>query len=262
MLTVSYIFIFTFAGTSNQNYMSYMLDLTVGKFVEGDLMQEWNNRWLEDIAGRRGGQFDEEFYRKTVAPNVLHFPKMKEDVETAFDLKRRGKAHTPPPPHLRDEMKILLQLYKDEELHQFRSGPSMGHAAVNRFDRGYERLNGEKMKEYLQRSAEYAQMVRDMELLRTSAPSGVANSDSITVSDKESDESSSESSRSSSPSSSSSCRSSGSAVSRAAADSVQGWDDVDHSDEALVSGSDMTATSDPHTGRLYDHWYEPEEFEA
>ncbi|KAJ7834484.1 hypothetical protein B0H14DRAFT_3462080 [Mycena olivaceomarginata] len=255
MLTVSYIFIFTFAGTSNQNYMSYMLELYAlfefecspdlkeallnnwlfnlkglfGKFVEGDLMQEWNNRWLEDIAGRRGGQFDEKFYRKTVAPNVLHFLKMKED---------------------------------DEELHQFRSGPSMGHAAVNRFDRGYERLNGEKMKEYLQRSAEYAQMVRDMELLRTSAPSGVANSDSITVSDKESDESSSESSRSSSPSSSSSCRSSGSAVSRAAADSVQGWDDVDHSDEALVSGSDMTATSDPDTGRLYDHWYEPEEFEA
>ncbi|KAJ7870106.1 hypothetical protein B0H14DRAFT_3440329 [Mycena olivaceomarginata] len=112
------IFVFTFAGTSNQNYMGYMLDLyallefecspelketlldnwlfnlpgEAGKFVEGDLMQEWNNRWLEDIAGRRGGEFDDNFYRKTVVPNVLHFLKMKEDIETAFALKRRGKA--------------------------------------------------------------------------------------------------------------------------------------------------------------------------
>ncbi|KAJ6511068.1 hypothetical protein C8R45DRAFT_1068877 [Mycena sanguinolenta] len=76
------IFVFTFAGTSNQNYMAYMLDLyallefecspelkeallnnwlfnlkgQLGKFLEGDLMQEWNNRWLEDIAGRRGDE--------------------------------------------------------------------------------------------------------------------------------------------------------------------------------------------------------------
>ncbi|KAF8179974.1 hypothetical protein K438DRAFT_1768628 [Mycena galopus ATCC 62051] len=95
---VDRIFIFTFAGTSNQNYMGYMLDLyallefecspdlketllnnrlfnlkgEIAKFIEGDLMQEWNNCWLEDMGTRRGGEFDEIFYRKTMAPNVLH----------------------------------------------------------------------------------------------------------------------------------------------------------------------------------------------
>ncbi|KAJ7836008.1 hypothetical protein B0H13DRAFT_1913305 [Mycena leptocephala] len=122
VLEILKIFIFTFGGSSNQNYMGYMLDLyallefewspdlkeallnnylfnlgeEVGNFIEGDLMQEWNNRWLQDASGRGGGDFDDKFYRKTISPNVLHFLKMKEDIETAFELKRRSKAHPSP----------------------------------------------------------------------------------------------------------------------------------------------------------------------
>ncbi|KAF8168605.1 hypothetical protein K438DRAFT_2064437 [Mycena galopus ATCC 62051] len=290
------IFIFTFAGTSNQNYMGYMLDLHAllefecspdlkdallnnwlfnlrgefGKFVEGDLMQEWNNRWLEDMGTRRGGEFDEKFYRKTVAPNVLHFLKMKEDIETAFNLKRRGKSHTSP--HLRDEIQTLLRLYKEEELHQFRSGRSLGHAAVNRFDRGYRRLDAGKMDDFLQRSGEYAEMLKDMENLRNGNSQAnnlnrdvvVSSPDSDTESDSEISwpDSAHPSPHSSRPSSRHSAGSSISTASRAAADSVEEWDDVDHSDEILVSGSDLAVTVDPETGRLRDDWYEPEDFEA
>ncbi|KAJ6549750.1 hypothetical protein B0H19DRAFT_883435, partial [Mycena capillaripes] len=194
------IFIFTFAGSSNQNYMRYMLDLytlleykcspelkaallnnwlinllgEIGKFIEGDLMQEWNNRWLSQISGQRGGDYDDKFYWKTIAPNVLHFLKIKEDMESAFKLKLRSKSHTSP--HLRDETKILLQLYKDEELHSFRSGRSMGHAAVNQFDRGYQRLEDEKLADYLEHSAEYANLLREMEVLRGNIPSTSINS--------------------------------------------------------------------------------------
>ncbi|KAF8145003.1 hypothetical protein K438DRAFT_1630871 [Mycena galopus ATCC 62051] len=296
VLEILKIFIFTFAGTANQNYMGYMLDLyallefecspdlkdtllnnwlfnlkgEIGKFIEGDLMQEWNNRWLEDMGTRRGGEFDEKFYRKTVAPNVLHFLKMKEDIETAFNLKRRGKAHTSP--HLRDEIQTLLQLYKDEELHQFRSGRSMGHAAVNRFDRGYQRLDAGKMDDFLQRSGEYAEMLRDMEDLRNGNPQTNNLNQDVVVSSPDSDaESDSElpcpdialpSPQASRPSSRHSAGSSTSTASRAAADSVEEWDEVDHSDEPLFSGSDLTVTTDPETGRLYDDWYEPEEFET
>ncbi|KAJ7025244.1 hypothetical protein C8F04DRAFT_921804, partial [Mycena alexandri] len=136
LLEIMKINIFTFAGTANQNYVGYMLDLYVllqfecspdlkdglldnllfnleggaGDFVEADITQEWFNRWLEEV---------------------------------------------------------LLRMYKDEELHQFRSGRSMGHAAVNCFDRGYERLDGGKMKEYVERSTEYATLLREMELLRS-----------------------------------------------------------------------------------------------
>ncbi|KAJ7621676.1 hypothetical protein B0H17DRAFT_1151772 [Mycena rosella] len=115
------IFIFTFAGTSNHNYTGYMLDLYTllqfeafpdlregllnnylfnlrgefGTFVEGDLMQEWNSKWLEDMASRRGGEFDEKFYRTTISPNVLHFLKMKEDSSLLSNLNA-GASPTPP----------------------------------------------------------------------------------------------------------------------------------------------------------------------
>ncbi|KAJ7876307.1 hypothetical protein B0H14DRAFT_3130444, partial [Mycena olivaceomarginata] len=154
------IFIFTFAGSSNQNYLRYMLDLyallefecspelkeallnnwlinltgELGKFIEGDLMQEWNNRWLSDFSGQRGGDYDDKFYRETIAPNVLHFLKIKKIWSP--HLNSSAAANPTPRP---------IFLYKDEELHSFRSGRSMGHAAVNQFDRGYQRLENGKL---------------------------------------------------------------------------------------------------------------------
>jgi hypothetical protein len=237
-----------------------------GKFIEGDLMQEWNNRWLEDIAGRRGGEFDDNFYCKTVTPNVLHFLKMKEDIETAFDLKCRAKAHTSP--HLRNETQILLRMYEDEELHSFRSGRSMGHAAVNRFDRRYQRLDEGKMGEFLQRSAEYAGLVQEMEAIRksSSVPGNLGRGTNIFSPEVNSRSSSPNpcpnSPPTTRPSSRRSARSTASKAASLAADSVEGWDNQDHSDEVLVSGSDSAVSTDPETGRLCDDWYEPADFEA
>ncbi|KAJ7208822.1 hypothetical protein GGX14DRAFT_632643 [Mycena pura] len=298
------IFIFTFAGSSNQNYMRYMLDLyallefecspelkeallnnwlinlcgELGKFLEGDLMQEWNNRWLSDFSGQRGGDYDDKFYRETIAPNVLHFLKIKEDMESAFELKCRSKSHTSP--HLRDETKVLLQLYKDEELHSFRSGRSMGHAAVNQFDRGYRRLEDGKLAEYLEHSAEYAELLHEMEVLRGNIPpstsitshdppsgpnsptppfdSEIGGADSATPSPTPDSD---RGNYSPTPSSYRSGRSSSSAASRAAANCVEDWDGVDHSDEPLSSGSDLTFIIDPETGIMNDDWYEPDELE-
>ncbi|KAF7371606.1 hypothetical protein MVEN_00016000 [Mycena venus] len=284
------IFIFSFAGSSNQNYMRYMLDLyallefecsselkeallnnwlinlcgELDKFIEGDLMQEWNNRWLT----------------QTIAPNVLHFLKIKEDMESAFELKRRSKSHTSR--HLRDETKILLKLYKDEELHSFRSGRSMGHAAVNQSDRGYQRLEDGKLAEYLEHSAEDANLLREMEVLRGNippptsvrSPDTPSKSNSPTPSSGSSEHAGAHSNtvpsptpesdrdyNSPTPSSARSGRSSASAASRAAADCVEEWDTIDHSDEPLLSGSDLTVIIDPETGRLNNDWYELEEFE-
>ncbi|KAJ7343048.1 hypothetical protein DFH08DRAFT_811370 [Mycena albidolilacea] len=257
------------ACTSNQNYMGYMLDLyallefecspelqetlldnwlfnlpgEAGKFVEGDLMQEWNNRWLEDIAGQRGGEFDDNFYCKTVAPNVLHFLKMKEGIETAFALKPRGKAHLPTSPQ-RDP------------------NPS---APVNRFDRGYQRLDEGKMAEFLQRSAEYAELVQDMEAMRNSSSVPAPGADILSPelnSPTSSTNPFPDWSQTNQPASRRSARSTASKAASLAADSVEGWDDKDHSDEVLVSGSDLAVSTDPETGRLCDDWYEPADFEA
>lgn len=114
---------FTFAGSSHQNYMSYLLEVyrllrhdasndlrdsilnnwlrnltgELGKWIEGDLLEEHYNRWLEDMIKRRrrGGNFDDQFYRQTISPNVHHFLRLKEEIESAFELERRAKAHTP-----------------------------------------------------------------------------------------------------------------------------------------------------------------------
>jgi hypothetical protein len=45
----------------------------VGKWIEADLLQEHYNCWLEDMVKKRGGDFDDKFYRHTLLPNVDHF---------------------------------------------------------------------------------------------------------------------------------------------------------------------------------------------
>ncbi|KAJ7737529.1 hypothetical protein B0H16DRAFT_1762389, partial [Mycena metata] len=312
------IYIFTFAGTSNHNYMRYMLDLyallqfecspklkeallnnwlinlrgIIGTFIEGDLMQEHYNRWLEDMVRRRGGDFDDKFYRETISPNVQHFLEMKENIESAFELKRRGKTHTSP--HLRDETRILLRMYKEEELHSFRSTRSMGHAAVNRFDRGYQRLHAGKLAEYLRDGADYASVLRGAEEMRhalnseamvldsdpsprpsppktpelndrpPSEPSSPQSEYSTSSSSEDSTHSTTSTKSTSSTTSARSVEqlySAQSTASRAAADAVELWDDVDRSDERLNSGSDLAVVIDSETGRICGDWFEEEEFE-
>jgi hypothetical protein len=124
-------------------------------------MQEHYNRWLEDMVQKKGGQFDDKFYRSTLAPNVHHFLRIKEEIESAFDLKARSKAHTSP--HLRDEFQQLLRMHKEDELHLFCSKRSMGHAAVNRFDRGYKRLEEGRLDDFLKKSTAYADILDDIQ---------------------------------------------------------------------------------------------------
>ncbi|KAJ7829381.1 hypothetical protein B0H14DRAFT_3088117 [Mycena olivaceomarginata] len=159
------IWIFKFAGSSHQNYMAYLLeDLQntilnnwlvnvegeLGKYLPGDLHQEHYNRWLKDMARMHGGEFDDKYYRETLSPNIHHFLRIKEEITTAFSLKRRSKTHTSP--HLRNKLHLLLTMFKEQEVHLFRSGRSMGHAAVNQFARSCRRLEGGKLEEWLDRS--------------------------------------------------------------------------------------------------------------
>ncbi|KAF8139550.1 hypothetical protein K438DRAFT_1920852 [Mycena galopus ATCC 62051] len=167
------IWIFKFAGSSHQNYMKYLLELycflryesskglhdavldnylvrvkaELGKYKPADLHQEHYNRWLQDMSRRHGGQFDEPFFRQTISPNVEHFLRLKEEIESAFNLQRRSKTHTSP--HQRPELTLLLTMFKEEEVHLFREGRSMGHAAVNQFSRGCRQLEEGKMADFI-----------------------------------------------------------------------------------------------------------------
>ncbi|KAJ7504674.1 hypothetical protein B0H11DRAFT_2187102 [Mycena galericulata] len=167
------IWIFKFADSSHQNYMKYLLEVycllryesskglsnaildnwllnikaELGKWLPGDLHQEHHNRWLEDMVQKHGGEFDNSFYRQTISPNVEHFLRFKEEIERAFNLDRRSKSHTSP--HQRSELRLLLTLFKDQEVHMFREGRSMGHAAVNQFSRGCRELKQGKLANFL-----------------------------------------------------------------------------------------------------------------
>ncbi|KAJ7201866.1 hypothetical protein GGX14DRAFT_571124 [Mycena pura] len=178
------IWIFCFSGSANRNYASYLLEtyclhryesskdfsnamlnnwlinLSGKKWTECDFTQEGFNKWLEELVDHKGGDFDDHFYRHTLAPNVFHFLRFKEHIEEAFELKHRSKTHGAP--HLRNEFQQLLRMHKEDELHLFRPGRTMGHAAINYFGRGYERLDDGRMDHFIEQSTAYSDIMIDV----------------------------------------------------------------------------------------------------
>lgn len=287
------IWIFTFAGSANQHYKDYMLEFycllryeaskdlkngilnnmlvnltgELGKWIEGDLMQEHYNRWLEDMASKRGGEFDDDFYRKTIAPNVNHFLRIKEVIEAAFDLKGRSKTHTSP--HLRDESKLLLTMYKETELHRFRSKRTMGHAAKNQFNLGYNRLQMGKLAEFIRKTTAYADIVADVQKVKrkdantiseplpaAEVPLGQLHS---TPTSPNPDETSSESGGPSTDGGGSDGETSESSHSHSSTStSASDTADVDVSEKQLASGSYKSMYIDAVSGKLVQEWAEEE----
>ena len=271
-----------FAGSSHQNYMTYLLEVycllryeasedlrdgildnwlvnvtgELGKWIEGDLLQEHYNRWLEDMVKKCGGDFDDKFYRSTLAPNVDHFLRIKEEIENAFELANRGKTHTSP--HLRDELRVLLALYKEENLHLFCAGRTLGHAALNQLDQGYDRLQKGKLDNFISKTTAYADVIADIQACKQAEDMVIphfeeqadefSNDINLRI-----DLNSSESEISKSGSSDSS--SSSSFPQSESQDHDQ--DNLDHSNNHLVSGSDFDVyiSEDGLTHRV---WYENE----
>ncbi|KAJ7263041.1 hypothetical protein C8J57DRAFT_1071083 [Mycena rebaudengoi] len=184
ILKAKQIWIFSFAGSGNRNYTTYLLETYClhryesskdysdalfnnwlisrnGKtFMECDWAQEDFNKWLEEMVEHKGGNFDDHFYRHTLAPNVLHFLRIKEQMESAFGLTHRGNDHGSP--HLRNEFLQLLRMHKEDQLHFFRSKRSMGHAALNFLGRGYEALDDSRMDKFIDDSTAYSDIMKDV----------------------------------------------------------------------------------------------------
>lgn len=129
------------------------------KWIEGDLLQEHYNCWLEDTVSKKGGDFDDQFYHQTLLPNVNHFLRIKEQIEAAFNLKAWGKGHTSP--HLHSEYQWLLAMYKEDKHHLFHSSQSSAHATINYFDCGYKWLEEGRLHTYLEKSTAYADIIAD-----------------------------------------------------------------------------------------------------
>ncbi|KAK1235738.1 hypothetical protein PQX77_001026 [Marasmius sp. AFHP31] len=180
------IWIFMFAGSSHQPYLSYLLDLHcllehqsspelraailnnyLVKFGfswhERDLMQEHHNKKLESMVEKAGGDFDGHYYRDMIAPNVDNFIKTADNWETAYGLKHRSGKHTSPATS--PEIRVLLAEIKTSQLHLFCSGRSYpGHIAADLFSLGYYRLGVEgKLKAWLKKLSTRLKFIRAVE---------------------------------------------------------------------------------------------------
>ncbi|THU99509.1 hypothetical protein K435DRAFT_939012 [Dendrothele bispora CBS 962.96] len=184
------IWIFIFAGGGNSNYRDLLLEMyclfryksskdlkdaiwnnwlvnvtgEVGKWIPDDLLQEHYNRWLEELLKKSNGDFDNQFLRKVISPNVEFFLRLKEEFETALGLHHRSKSHTSP--HLRAEYQQLLTMYREDKLHVFQKGRSMGHAATDLFNEGVKKLKLGSLKAFLDKESNLVEVLRDMEELR------------------------------------------------------------------------------------------------
>ncbi|KAJ7822717.1 hypothetical protein B0H14DRAFT_2598287 [Mycena olivaceomarginata] len=133
-------------------FNNWLVNLRGHKYIECDWTQEDYDKWLEKMVEHKGGH--------TLAPNVMHFLRMKEKMETAFDLKPRGKTHGAP--HLRNEFQQLLRMHKEDQLHLFRPDRTMGHAAVNFYGRGYEKLEDGRIDKFIRESTAYSDITKDV----------------------------------------------------------------------------------------------------
>ncbi|KAJ6448685.1 hypothetical protein C8R45DRAFT_1084422 [Mycena sanguinolenta] len=175
--------IFFFASASKQNYTTILLDVyclfkfeatkelkdaiwnnwvvnltgELRKNVPDDELQEWHNRFHEDMVPKHGGSFDDPFFRETISPNVNFFQRLKEEMEKAFALKAHRKTHTSS--STTHEIQTLTAMYRREKVHLFCPGRSKEHTATDLINEGYTTLDKGKLSDFLRNSTEHAKVL-------------------------------------------------------------------------------------------------------
>ena len=66
-----------------------------GSWIKRDLLQEHYNKWLKDLIGVHGGSFNDDLYRKTVAPNIKGVMEIKNPI--GGRIRKFSRLQTPPP---------------------------------------------------------------------------------------------------------------------------------------------------------------------
>jgi hypothetical protein len=167
-------------GASKHNYTNVLLDLyclfefeatpelkdailhnwvvnLTGKNVPDDQMQEWHNKFHENMVPKHGGSFDDPFFRETISPNVNFFQRLKEEMEKAFGLTAHRKTHTSAA--VTSEICALMAMYRRENVHLFCEGRCLGHKVKDLINNGYTTLEKAKMADFQQTSTERAEVL-------------------------------------------------------------------------------------------------------
>ncbi|KAJ7736361.1 hypothetical protein DFH07DRAFT_966873 [Mycena maculata] len=155
--------LFTFGGSTHTNYISYVLETVMNlelecspglkvallrglvwtltgltDHYEGDFIVEFFNRLLEDVVERKSTQFDDTFIRDIISRNLWHIAQLKVAWRMGLGMHKKSHKHTDP--HTKPEMRTLLQLYKDTELHSRRLGRQIDDRDTDDFARGVKKL--------------------------------------------------------------------------------------------------------------------------
>ncbi|EAU82342.2 hypothetical protein CC1G_06652 [Coprinopsis cinerea okayama7 len=180
LLEMFKVWIFTFAGSKNPFYSTFLLEIYCnfkwefspelrhalmfywlvnlsglpGCYIELDLLQEHFNFWLEEMVQHKGKSFDDPFYREVVARNIHHFLKLKDEMEQRVQLQARTKRHTNP--KLDNERNLLLSHIRQFQLNKYRAGRTYGFSVQDDFSVGHDKIVDGKLKKFIARSSEYA----------------------------------------------------------------------------------------------------------
>ncbi|KAJ7449486.1 hypothetical protein B0H11DRAFT_2161915 [Mycena galericulata] len=190
--------LFTFAGSTHTNYMAYLLETIInlelesspglkealllcllinltgliGHFEEGDYVVEFFNRLLEDVVQHKNAQFDDNFIRNVVSRNLRHIAELKLAWRTGTGMAAKSKKHSDP--HTNPELRILLKVYRAEELHCRRLGRKIDDRDTDDFAKGIKKLRTGALEKFIRKSLRTRQTKRPA----NSTPSAAMNNDS------------------------------------------------------------------------------------
>ena len=207
--------LFTFAGSSHSKYTQYLLEMITdlelestaelraallrttlvnlrgidGRWSAGDFIQEYFNRLLEAVVQRKGVEYGDRFIRDTWSRNIHHVGRLKLEWLEGVGLTARSATHTGA--RKSAEIKILLQVYKDTELHSFHQGRTMdSETFINDFQWEILKLRGGKLQRWVRkttRSRGLNQTLSQTSLEKNPNPPDGCPTDDIDITEEASD---------------------------------------------------------------------------
>jgi hypothetical protein len=112
-------------------------------------MQEFFNRLLEAIVEKKGVEYGDTFIRQVISRNLHHFARIKLDLRVGVGLSQRSGRHSVPLAHLNPEVQILLETYRNSELHLRRPGRVYADVDKDHFQAGIVKLTDSKLKKWI-----------------------------------------------------------------------------------------------------------------
>jgi hypothetical protein len=139
-------------GLKEALLLTLVMNLTglPGHHEECDYVNEFFNRLLEDIIKHKDARFDDTFLRDVISRNLRHLALLKKAWREKLGLKAKSGKHSDP--HQDPELRILLDVYRKEELHKRRPFRDIDSRDTDDLGRGFQKLRESGISQFLKQS--------------------------------------------------------------------------------------------------------------